>query len=388
MTFYLNLFNIQKGLRKHPHSPDVEEAPMARPSEKPILTKEEEAILRNRSRSQTEGYRDVVRAKIVLMSAEGVSDVEIAKDLSLSPTTVRTWRLRFLSDRIEGLNDRPRSGRPPLHDKEKLCKDILALLETPPPNGQSTWDGNAIALTLGIAVWLVWLLLRMMGVKLNKLRTYCVSKDPLFDEKSADVIRLYLFPPENSVVLCVDEKTSIQALFRPRGYVKWGRNGFCIGQRSTYGRNGITNLFCSYNSMKGGTFERYKPRKRRIEFLEFLDEVVAQYPADKQIHIIMDNYCVHKKCDEWLRAHPNVTFHYTPTSASWLNLVEVYFGILTRKVLRGGSFQSVEELEEAMKEFSKKYNENPKPFVWTKAEVKGGQLRNSLRNLRKFTPQG
>ena len=246
---------------------------MDRPSQKPILTKEEEAVLRKRSRSLTEGYRDVVRAKMVLMSADGVSDAEIARDLSLSPTTVRTWRSRFLSDRIEGLNDRPRSVRP---DKEKV----------------------------------------------------------------------------------------------------------------SYGRNGISNLFSSYDTVTGEVFDRYKPRKRRMEFLEFLDEVVAQYPADKQIHIIMDNYPVHKNCDEWLWAHPNVTFHYTPSSASWLNLVEVYFGILARKVLRGGSFRSVEELVKAMMDFSDEYNENAKPFVWRKAEVKGSQLRNTIRNPRDFTPRG
>ena len=355
---------------------------MARPSQKPTLTPEDEAILTQRSRSKTEEYRAVERAKIVLMSAKGVPDTEIASVLSLNRKTVSTWRSRFLSDGINGLNDRPRSGKPPVYDKDQTRRDIFDTLEQKPPKGQATWDGKAIASKLGISDDIVWRILRKEGIHLQRQQTWCVSTDPQFAEKAADVVGLYLDPPKNAIVLSVDEKTSIQALERPSGYVRTKSGEVVRGIKSTYVRHGVVNLFSALEVATGLVHSNIFERKRRVEFLEFMDQVVSELPEDKEIHVIMDNYCIHKKCDEWLNAHPQVKFHYTPTSASWLNLVEVFFGIFTRKALRGANFKSIEELIRAIKDFLEVYNENAVPFVWRKREVNGSQLKNTIKNLR------
>jgi transposase len=323
----------------------------------------------------------VQRAKIVLMSADGLSDTQISKSLSLSPNSVGIWRKRFNADRIDGLKDRPRSGKPPTYDKEVTRNAILSTLEKPPPKGQATWDGKLLASELGFSVDIVWRTLKKEGIHLQRQRTWCVSTDPQFAEKAADVIGLYLNPPENAIVLSVDEKTSIQALERPSGYVMTKSGEIVRGIKSTYIRHGVVNLFSALVVATGAVHSKILERKRRVEFLEFMDQVVSELPKDKEIHVIMDNYCIHKKCDEWLDAHPAVKFHYTPTSASWLNLVEVFFGIFTRKALRGANFSSIEELIKAIKEFLEVYNENAEPFIWRKREVKGSQLKNTIRNL-------
>ena len=355
---------------------------MARPSQHPILSAEVEAILKQQSRSKTEEHRVVERAKIVLMSGAGSSDAAIARVLSLNPNTVRTWRRRFLSDGVDGLQDLPRSGKPPVYDKDKLRKDIFDILEEPAPKGQATWDGKAIASELGVSDDIVWRILKKEGIHLQRQRTWCVSTDPHFAEKAADVIGLYLNPPENAIVISVDEKTSIQALERPSGYVMTQSGEIVRGIKSTYTRHGVVNLFSALEVATGAVHSEIFERKRRVEFLEFMDQVVLELPEDKELHVILDNYCIHKKCDEWLRVHPGVTFHYTPTSASWLNLVEVFFGIFTRKALRGANFTSKEELIKAIQDFLEVYNENAEPFIWRKREVKGSQLKNSIKNFR------
>jgi transposase len=190
-----------------------------------------------------------------------------------------------------------------------------------------------------------------------------------------------LNPPENAFVISVDEKPSIQALSRKSGYVETSSGKIVRGLQSTYRRNGTLNLFAALNVATGEVKAKTTKSKKRPDFQEFLEDVIKDFPKDREIHVILDNYCTHKKNDDWLAAHPNVYFHFTPTSASWLNQIEIWFGILTRKALKGASFNSVEYLKQAIYDFCEVYHENAKPFVWKKREVKGSQLKNTIANL-------
>ena len=217
---------------------------------------------------------------------------------------------------------------------------------------------------------------------MSRQRSWCVSTDPEFTSKAADIVGLYLNPPEKALVISIDEKPSIQALERTRGYVCTSSGKIVQGLKSTYKRHGTLNLFAALDVATGAIHTQTTQLKRRVDFLAFMDDLLSELPADREIHVILDNYCIHKRNEEWLAAHPSVTFHYTPTSASWLNMVEVWFGILSRKALKGASFQSIEQLRTAIEEFIEVYQQNAKPFVWRKREVKGSQLKNTIVNLR------
>jgi transposase len=201
--------------------------------------------------------------------------------------------------------------------------------------------------------------------------------DSQFAAKAADIVGLYLAPPETALVLSVDEKPSIQALSRPTGYVQTASGKIVRGLKSTYRRNGTLNLFAALNVATGEVRNKTTTTKKRADFQAFMDEVVRDAPADQEVHVILDNYATHKKNHDWLKAHPNVTFHFTPTSASWLNQIEIWFGILTRKALKGASFNSIHDLAKAIQDFCDAWRQNAHPFVWRKREVKGAQLRNS-----------
>ena len=252
---------------------------------------------------------------------------------------------------------------------------------TPPPRGQARWDGLALAKAAGAKKSTVYALLQKDGIHLQRSRSWCVSTDPQFAAKAADIVGLYLAPPQKALVLSVDEKPSIQALSRATGYVQTSSGKIARGLKSTYRRNGTLNLFAALNVATGNVRNKTTATKTRVDFQAFMDEVVADVPADQEIHVILDNYCTHKKNDAWLKAHPNVTFHFTPTSASWLNQVEIWFGILTRKALKGASFDSKEALAKAIHDFCDVWHENAHPFIWRKREVKGAQLRNTIGNL-------
>lgn len=336
--------------------------------------------LEQMAHSRTGEARAVERARIVLGCLDGKPVSQVARELGIRPNTVIDWRMRFERDGLAGLRDRKRTGRPPEYDASFRSR-VLDLLETPPPPGQAVWDGPAVAAALGVSADAVWRLLRKEGICLRRQRSWCVSTDPEFAAKAADIIGLYLNPPENALVLSVDEKPSIQALERKTGYVKTRSGKVVRAYKSTYKRHGTLNLFAALQIATGDIRTKTTKFKRRGEFLEFMDEVVAECPEDLEIHVVMDNYCTHKKCDAWLEAHPNVHFHYTPTSASWLNQVEIWFGIFTRKALRGASFKSAEELREAIEAYIKAYGPTAKPFVWRKREVKGSQLRDTIVNL-------
>jgi transposase len=316
-----------------------------------------------------------------LACLQGKQIQQVAREMETSIPCVAKWRKRFATQGLDGLRDRPRSGKPPRYGAAFRDR-VLQLVEQPPPPGMSHWDGPAVAVALGASVHAVWRVLRREGIYLQRLRSWCVSTDPEFAPKAAEIVGLYLNPPLNALVLSVDEKPSIQAIERPSGYVETDSGTVVRALKSTYKRHGTLNLFAALEVGTGRVRVKTTEQKKRADFRAFLDGVIAELPAGQEIHVILDNYCTHKRNDDWLARYAGrVQFHFTPTSASWLNQVEIWFGILTRKTLRGGSFSTKQRLREAIEVFAQTTNENPKPFRWRKREVKGSQLRNTIVNL-------
>ncbi len=344
-------------------------------------TDEDRKELERLSKSRTDEARMVERARIVLACLAGRRNDEIALELGIQAATAGTWRKRFAAEGLAGLRDRARPGKPPIYPVSELRQRILKQLEAPPPEGLSSWDGGTLAKALGVSDDAVWRILRKEGIQLRRLRSWCVSTDPEFSAKAADIIGLYLSRPQNALVLSVDEKPSIQALERKTGYVCTSSGKIVRGLKSTYKRHGTINLFAALNVATGTVQTKTTETKKRTDFQAFLDDVVKDVPADQDIHVILDNYCTHKKNHDWLAGHPNVYFHFTPTSASWLNQVEIWFGILSRKTLSGASFASTDQLVQAIEAFIAAYNQSAAPFVWRKREVKGSQLRNTIANI-------
>ena len=360
---------------------------MPRKAEAIILSDKEREALEKLSRGQKTEKRLVFRSSIILACSSGKMIKEIASELHTRPNTVIQWRDRYLRSGLNGLYDEQRTGKPKKYP-EDLKIQIVKLIETDPPLGHSTWNGPLIAEKLNVSDDTIWKILRDEGIQLQRHRSWCVSTDPEFTTKSVDVIGLYMDPPDNAVVISVDEKPGIQAIERTRGYVRTDSGKVVRGFKSTYKRNGTINLFAALNVMTGVINSKTTKTKKRPDFLKFMDELLLELPEKnqkdqgvKEIHVILDNYCTHKRCDEWLSEHPNVRFHYTPTSASWLNMVEIFFSILSRETLRGSSFRSTDALSEAITAFVNEHNEKAKPFIWKKREVKGSQLRNTIGNL-------
>lgn len=333
------------------------------------LTPADRTVLEARLRAPTTEQRDVFRARIVLLAAESRSTRSIARAVGTMPRTVSLWRGRFAREGLAGLADKPRLGpRPKYH--EETGQRILAVLERPPPAGFARWTGPLIAAELGnVHEQYVWRFLRTQRIDLDGRKSWCESDDPEFAAKAADVVGLYIAPPENAMVLCVDEKPSIQALERAQGYLKLPNGRALTGHSHDYKRHGTSTLFAAFEVATGKVMTAHKNRRRRMDFLEFMNSIVAACP-DTAIHVILDNLNTHKpKNDRWLKRHPNVQFHFTPTRASWLNQVEIWFSILEGKSLRGASFNSVAQLRQHIDAFIEAYNENANPFVWTKTEV-------------------
>lgn len=341
---------------------------------------EQRTELINLARSRSAEARLVERAKMVLACLDGQRNTEVARALGMRPNTVGLWRTRFAAKGMAGLRDQPRPGKKPKYGAELRLR-LLQQLELPPPPGLAGWDGGTLAAALGISKAAVWRVLRKDGIQLRRHRSWCVSTDPQFAANAADIIGLYLNPPAKALVLSVDEKPSIQALERATGYVQTSSGKIVQGLKSTYKRHGTVNLFAALEIATGVIRGKTTPTKTRVDFQAFLSEIIADQPPDRQIHVILDNYCTHKKNETWLAAHPNVAFHFTPTSASWLNQVEIWFGLFTRKALSGASFRSAEQLTQAIRDFTAAYNEHAAPFVWRKREVKGSQLRHTIVNL-------
>src|SRR5450432_3622657 len=333
------------------------------------------------SRSRTQEARMVERARIILACLEGKEIQQVAHEIGTSIPTVSKWRARFAQHGMAGLHDRPRSGKPSTYDAAFRDR-VLALLEQAPPKGLSHWDGPTVAATLGASVHAVWRVLRKEGIYLQRLRTWCVSTDPEFAPKAAEVVGLYLNPPLNALVLSIDEKPGIQALQRPSGYVETDSGKVVRAMKSTYKRNGTLNLFAALEIASGQVHVQTTEQKKREDFRRFLEGVIAELPIEKEIHVILDNYCTHKRNDDWLAKYEGrVQFHFTPTSASWLNQIEIWFSLLQRKTLNGGSFKTKDQLREAIEAFFQRHNERAKPFRWRKRDVKGSQLRNTVVNL-------
>ena len=335
--------------------------------------------------SRTEAKQMVERARIILDCLEGKRVQQIARDCGTRPNTVIKWRQRFVQGGLAGLRDAPRPGAKPVYGAD-FRNQVLAVLETSPPAGQACWDGPAVAAKLDGSVHAVWRVLRQEGICLQRQCSWCVSTDKEFAAKAANIVGLYLNPPENALVISVDEKPSIQALERVTGYVETDNSKIVRGCKSIYKRHGTLNLFAALQVATGLIQTSTTTLKRREEFLQFMDQIVAETPVDacpngRQLHVVLDNYCTHKKCDAWLARHPNVHFHFTPTSTSWLNQVEIWFGIMSRKALRGASFKSVTELRQAIEAFIAAYNPKAKPFKWRKREVTGSQLCKTIFNL-------
>ena len=342
------------------------------------VRKDDDLTLRRWANSRTISSQQRERALIVLESAKGTPVKEIAKMLNTYPNKIIEWRNRYQDGGLQGLIDKPRKGRPIQH--QGLKENLLKKINEPVPEGYAKWDAELLSKELEVSNDAIWKILRKEGISLNRQRSWCISTDKEFAAKAADIVGLYLDPPMKAIVLSVDEKPSIQALERKTGYIETHNGKTMRAYQSTYKRHGTLNLFAALEVATGEVITSVTETKTRQDFIQFMDEVVSEYP-DQEIHVILDNYCTHKKNEEWLAFHPQVHFHFTPTSSSWLNMVEIWFGIFSRKSLNGASFKSTKDLKSHIEAYSKAYNQNCKPFKWRKREVKGSQLKNSIENF-------
>ncbi len=315
------------------------------------------------------------RARIVLLAAGGTATREIGRVVGCTTGTASKWLVRYARARLAGLDETGHRGAVPKYGAAEQ-KRILALLDQSPPDGYANWTPLLLARALGdIHEQYIWRFLRAQKINLSGRKSWCVSRDPEFVAKAAEIVGLYMAPPDNAVVLSVDEKPSIQALERAQGYLKLPTGRAMIGQSHDYKRHGTTTLFAALDVTTGQVTGRHYKRRRRVEFLAFMNKVVADYP-DREIHVILDNLSTHKpKRDLWLARHPNVHLHYTPTHASWLNQIKIWFSILSGKSLNGASFQTVDQLKTHINSFIASYNEDARPFAWTKSQVHQKRLK-------------
>ena len=346
-----------------------------------VLSAEERGRLEAWARATSIERRRVERARIVLLAAEGLASRAIARELGCRHHTVSKWRVRFARERLAGLADAPRSGKPKTYDAAS-DRRILTLLDRSPPAGFARWSAPLLASELGdVSEHHIWRFLRAQRIDLAGRRSWCLSTDPEFVAKAADIVGLYLDPPDNALVLAVDEKPAIQALERAQGYLKLPNGRALTGFAHEYKRRGTTTLFAALEVATGQIKAKHTKRRRRAEFLAFMNEVVAD-ARDREIHVILDNLKTHKpKRDAWLARHKNVRFHFTPTHASWLNQVEIWFSILARSTLAGASFTSVAQLRSAIDAFIDSYNRHAVPFLWRKAHVHPKGLAPRITNL-------
>jgi len=322
-----------------------------------------EAVVADRNRRQ----KHVWRAKIILLSDAGLGTMAIMRQSGKSKTCVWRWQERFMAEGVAGLlRDKTRASRvaPLMRDK---VEEILALTKKPPPHEATHWTAPAMAGVVGVSVSSVQRVWRAHGLQPHRFRLFKFSRDPAFCEKLRDVVGLYMDPPAHAVVLSVDEKSQIQALDRTQPGLPM-KKGRCGTMTHDYKRNGTTTLFAALSVLDGRVIGRNMQRHRHQEFIRFLNVIERDVPAGKTVHAILDNYATHKhpKVKQWLQRHPRWTFHFTPTSSSWLNAVEGYFAKLTKRRLKRGVFHSIVDLQAAINRFIKETNENPKPFVWTK----------------------
>jgi transposase len=346
------------------------------PEATPIrLTRTERAELEGLAGSRKTEHRLRQRAQIVLHAADGMSTRAIGRAVGCTTGTASKWRVRYAEKRLAGLDETGNRGAVAKYT-EATDRRILGQLEETPPAGHARWTAPLIAKALGdVDVQYVWRFLRAHKIDLAARKSWCESNDPEFAAKAADIVGLYLAPPENAVVLCVDEKPSIQALERKQGYLKLPNGRALTGQSHDYKRHGTSTLFAALEVATGKVQATHKKRRRRVEFLAFMNEVTAAYPG-KRLDVILDNLNTHKpRNDRWLARHPHVRFHYTPKRASWLNQVEIWFSILQGQSLQDASFNSITELRAHIDAFIADYNHTARPFAWTKSQVHQKRLK-------------
>jgi len=332
------------------------------------LSDDERRALQAWSRRRKTAQALAERSRVILACAEGGSNSAVAAGLGVSRDMVSKWRSRFLQARLEGLTDEPRPGRPRLIGDEQVEAVITATLEQAPPGGDTHWSTRSMARSQGMSQSAVSRIWRAFGLKPHIVETWKLSTDPQFIDKVRDVVGLYMAPPENALVLCVDEKSQIKAL---------DRTAPCLPMLPTtparmthdYVRNGTTSLFAAFDLASGSVIAQPYRRHRHQEFLKFLKLIDAAVPEDLDLHLVLDNYATHKTpaIKDWLLKHPRFRLHFTPRSSSWMNLVERWFAELTNRKLRRSAHRSVTELENDIRKWANEWNKDPKPFAWTKA---------------------
>ncbi len=344
------------------------------------LSPEQRTALEPMARQRLLSVRLVERARIVLLAAEGLENNQIARRMHITPEKAARWRSRFLAGGITALQkDAPRPGKPRTITNREVKKVVEITLHEKPTNA-THWSTRSMARAAGISEASVRRIWRAHGLKPHRVRTFKLSRDPEFSEKLEDIVGLYLNPPEHAIVLCADEKSQIQALDRtqPGLPMKKGRSGTMTHD---YKRNGTATLFAALNALEGEVISMCDDRHRHQEWLKFLRVIDDIVPPEKQIHMIVDNYATHKhpKVSRWLSRHPRFHMHFTPTSCSWLNMVERFFRDLTENRLRRGIFRSVEELIEAIGGYIDHHNEQPKPFIWS---AKAADILEKVKRAR------
>ena len=329
------------------------------------LSPEEQAQLLALANSRALAHGLVRRAQIILRSAAGEANTAIADGLGISVPLVGHWRHRYRAHGLAGLYDAPRTGRPRTHDDDAVAQLLRHVLRTRPRDA-THWTVRTVAAKTRISKSTVQRYFALFGVQPHRAKTFKLSPDPFFIEKVRDIVGLYLNPPDKALVLCVDEKSQIQALERTQPNLPLGL-GYVEGLTHDYTRHGTTTLFAALDIQDGSVLSQCKPRHRHQEFLAFLNHVDASVPRGLDVHLVLDNYATHKhaKVRAWLARRPRYHVHFTPTYASWLNQVERWFGLITQRAIRRGSFRTVRELVHRIDTFVTRYNRTTSPFTWT-----------------------
>jgi putative transposase len=347
------------------------------------LSQEVQKHLQSIANSRSLPHGLVRRAHIVLMAADGINNQTIAKELGLSGRMVGIWRQRFINQGLMGLYDDPRPGGPRSIRDETVVKLIQKTLQGRPRDG-SHWSCRSLAKEMNLSKSTVQRVWSAFTIQPHRQKYFTLSTDPFFVEKVRDIVGLYLNPPDKAMVLCVDEKSQIQALDRHQPVLPMGL-GYVEGITHQYRRHGTLTLFAALDLASGEVITECKKRHRHQEFLQFLKQIDASVPQALDIHLVVDNYATHKhkKVKQWLATRPRYHVHYTPTYSSWLNQVEIWFNIITQKAIRRGSFSSVKELSKKIDNFVKHYNANCKPFTWT---ATADSILEKLQRLLKLIP--
>lgn len=349
-----------------------------RPKAELILTAQEREQLRRWSRRAKSGQALALRSKIVLACAEGTDNAGVASELRCSSATVGKWRARFVEHRLDGLLDEPRPGRPATVTADQVEDVVIATLESKPENA-THWSRAKMAERSGLSKSTIGRIWKAFGLKPHRVEGFKLSTDPLFVEKVYDIVGLYLNPPESAVVLCVDEKSQVQALARSQPAFPM-MPGMPEKRTHDYVRHGTTSLFAALNVADGTVIASTHRRHRSTEFKKFLTKIEHTVPAELDVHVICDNYGTHKHptIKTWLSSHPRFHMHFTPTYSSWINQVERLFAEVTRELLQRSDHRSVQALEKDLREWVKAWNKNPRPFTWTKT---ADQILESLNRL-------